>query len=127
MSAARPIRTWLFTPDGFLSIVADLDHPWHLLVRGRVREDVAHFCAASHADDPVETPGRDYRFRVSAPADAVARYVAGQPHAIDYPNFKDEVARRQGHDRAHTYGACGRRCACCSDGPTNADASRIAP
>ena len=37
------------------------------------------------------------------PAAVFAAYLAAQGEAIDYPNFKDAVAARQGYDRAHRY------------------------
>ena len=95
---------WLFTPSGFLSIVADQQRPGHALVRARVREDLEAFCARTNAPAPTETPQRDYRFRTSVPFATLAEELAAQAAAIDYPNFKSEVAARQGHDRAHRYG-----------------------
>ena len=94
---------WLFTSHGFLSIVADRDRPDRLLVRGRTREDVGFFCEAVGDGVPIETPDADYRWRVTAPVDLVAWFVQQQVLQIDYPNFKDAVAGRQGHERAHTY------------------------
>ena len=95
---------WLFTRSGFLSIVADQQRPGHALVRARVREDLEAFCARTNAPAPTETPQRDYRFRTSVPFATLAAELAAQAAAIDYPNFKSEVAARQGHDRAHRYG-----------------------
>ncbi len=94
---------WLFTPHGFLSIVAHREHPGRLLVRGRTREDVEYFCEVTGEGAPTETPGADYRWRVAAPADLVAWFVQQQVLELDYPNFKDAVAERQGYERAHTY------------------------
>ncbi len=95
---------WLFTPSGFLSIVADRQCPGHALVRARVREDLEAFCARTHAPAPTETPQRDYRFRTSVPLATLAAELATRAAAIDSPSFKSEVAARQGHDRAHRYG-----------------------
>ena len=94
---------WLFTPNGFLSIVADRDHARHLLVRARAREDLAWFCKETGCGEPVETAHADYRWRVSVPVMTVAWFALRQAQEIDYENFKDAVAERQGHDRAHTY------------------------
>lgn len=94
---------WLFTTDGFLSIVADRDHPGRLLVRARTREDLAEFCEASGHGEPIETPDADYRWRVSAPADLVAWFAQQRVLQIEYENFKDAVALNQGAERAHTY------------------------
>ena len=103
-AADDPIRMWIFTTAGFLSIVRDTGRPGHVLVRARVREDLDAFCAATSAPAPTETPERDYRFRTSAPVAVLRDYLADQAEAIDYPNFKSAVARRQGSERAHVYG-----------------------
>jgi len=94
---------WLFTPSGFLSIVADQQRPGHALVRARVREDLEAFCARTNAPAPTETPQRDYRFRECPVRDAPGG--ARRPGCGDrLTNFNSEVAGRQGHDRAHRYG-----------------------
>ena len=95
---------WIFTIAGFYSIVADQQTPGHALVRSRVREDLEAFCARTGAPDPIETRDRDYRFRTSVPFATLAADLAAQAEAIDYPNFKNEVAARQGPDRARRYG-----------------------
>ena len=94
---------WLFTPNGFLSIVADRDAAGRLLVRGRVRADVEYFCDVVGDGIPIETPTADYRWRVKAPATLVAEFLHQQALAIEYDNFKNEVSDRQGPERAHTY------------------------
>lgn len=95
---------WIFTISGFYSIVADRQRPGHALVRARVREDIDAFCARTDAPPAIETPDRDYRFRTSVPYATLAADLAAQAEAIDYPNFKSEVAAKQGHDRARRYG-----------------------
>jgi hypothetical protein len=94
---------WLFTTIGFLSVVRDADDPEQLIVRARTRGDLEAFCAATGAPAPVETPGRDYRWRTRVSPATFATHLARQAEQIDYPNFKDAVASRQGHDRAHRY------------------------
>lgn len=76
------------------------DAPGYALVRARVREDLEAFCARTGAPPPRETPERDYRFRTSVPFPVLAAELARQAAAIDYPNFKDAVAARQGYERA---------------------------
>lgn len=95
---------WIFTISGFYSVVADRKRPGYALVRARVREDIDAFCARTGAPPAIETPHRDYRFRTSVPYASLAEDLAAQAEAIDYSNFKDEVAVRQGRDRAHRYG-----------------------
>lgn len=79
---------WIFSRVGFVSVVEDRQTPGNLLVRGRVRADVAKLFPGY----PVETtPGRDYRFRTSVPRAAVASIVAEQVRGIDYDNFKNST------------------------------------
>ncbi len=95
---------WLFTPTGFLSIVADYETPGHALVRARILGDLEEFCARTGAPAPTETPHRDYRYRTSIPFATLAADLAAQAQGIDYPNFKSEVAALQGSERAAAYG-----------------------
>jgi hypothetical protein len=94
---------WILTTSGFLSVVRHHDRPGDLLVRGRVRADLEAFCADTGADAPLETLGRDYRWRTVVPVAMFAQYLASEAEAIDYCNFKNAVAVRQGHDRALRY------------------------
>lgn len=94
---------WLMTTDGFFSAVQDRNDQSFLLVRTRVRTDADQLAEA--IDGAVlETPDADYRFRVRVTKDVWARYVAGLAVAIDYDNFKNAVAARQGTARARVYG-----------------------
>lgn len=95
---------WLFTTDGFFSAVADRDHPGHVVVRTRVREDGERLLAALGAGELLETQEADYRFRVRATREAWVGYVASAAEDIDYDNFKAAVAVRNGAGRARTYG-----------------------
>jgi hypothetical protein len=79
---------WLFTSQGFVSIVADRDSQDHLLVRGRVRD---HLKALFPTTAITETPDADYLFRATLSHKVVAQVVADQVNAIDYCNFKDSV------------------------------------
>jgi hypothetical protein len=52
---------WIFTTDGFFSAVADRDHPGHVRVRMRVRDDGERLLVALGGGELVEKPGADYR------------------------------------------------------------------
>jgi len=100
---------WITTTRGFLSIVqnADAKAPHDaLLVRGRVREDLDHFAdfVARHGDRPavIATPRFDYGYRLTTSRVMFAGYLAECVNALDYPNFKDEVAAAD-PERAHIY------------------------
>jgi len=98
---------WLITTQGFLSVVRNLDSNGPddaLLVRGRVRADLERFAdfAAQRGARPavVETPNADYGFRLTTSRESLVAYLAEQVGALDYPNFKNEVARTDPR-RAH--------------------------
>jgi hypothetical protein len=98
---------WLFTDEGFFSVVANREYPDTLVVRGRVREDIERFVARVKESPPaaelIETPGADYPFRALVPWECFAKYVAGAVKNIDYFNFKDAVGQKQGLRRHDIY------------------------
>lgn len=96
---------WLLTSIGFFSVVVVEDDPDRLMVRARRREHLEALCER-HLRDRwiVEGVGTDYPFRVFAPRQDVEEAVAALVAELDYPNFKDAVAERQGVDRAQLYG-----------------------
>lgn len=98
---------WLLTPIGFFSIVRK---PWDgdgdtLTVRARVREDLDALRERflPELGEIADDPKADYRYRAQAPREAVADAARRLAASIDYDNFKDEVAARQGAKRAHLY------------------------
>ena len=99
---------WLITSLGFFSIVCkpgDMESGM-LTVRARVKsdlEELRHHCLPS-LGAIVEGAGTDYRFRATAPRDEVAKALAKMIQQIDYGNFKNEVADKQGKHRAKVYG-----------------------
>lgn len=94
---------WLLTTRGFYSVVADHYEDGHVLVRARVREDLEALADLIPGLVVQETPTRDYRFRALVDRAAWEDAVTALAQDIDYPNFKDAVAERQGPDRAHVY------------------------
>ena len=97
---------WIFTPFGFFSIVQKThDASDQLTIRGRVRGDlenlVSHLPSASAIR---EDPNADYRFRITADKDDIAYLMARLVVDLDYDNFKNQVAKEQGYERAACYG-----------------------
>jgi hypothetical protein len=93
-------------PIGFFSIVRKpQDESANLLtVRARVREDLEAFARRCPELGPIETSEwTDYAFRARGPAQAVAATVGALTAGIDYSNFKDQVAWKQGKERARVY------------------------
>lgn len=99
---------WIITPLGFFSIVqkpADLEHGT-LTIRARVRGDLEALQAAvlPGLGQITESKKTDYRFRATAPRTLVEAAMAKLAQQLNYDNFKSEVAKVQGHQRAHLYG-----------------------
>ena len=95
---------WLITTQGFYSVVAHRDEPDKLLVRARTREDIEALREQIPTLEPFEDRHADYRHRaVVGRAEWVAA-LAQLVTEIDYDNFKDAVAARQGRERSGLYG-----------------------
>lgn len=99
---------WLMTPIGFFSIV---EKPYDrydgmLTVRARVEGDLTSLKSRylPELGQIQADQGTDYRYRATAPREAVARALSQLTLDLDYSNFKDEVNRMQGHERARVYG-----------------------
>ncbi|MFO0295896.1 MAG: NUDIX domain-containing protein [Rhodospirillales bacterium] len=99
---------WVLTTAGFFSIVEKPGDraAGRLTIRARVRGDLERLRAeALPGLGKIETgAGTDYPFRAVAPRAEVAAAIAKLVTDLDYPNFKDAVAARQGSDRADAYG-----------------------
>ena len=96
---------WLMTKFGFFSVVqkpGDED----LTVRSRVLEDLENLREQylPELGEIEEGKGTDYRFRAKASHEEVAEAVRKITLDIDYSNFKNEVKRVQGSERAGVYG-----------------------
>lgn len=96
---------WLMTDFGFFSIVKK-EGEANLTVRARVKQDLLElrrrYLPGLGAIE--ETEYADYRFRVRVPREVFAEALTAIALDIDYPNFKNSVARRQGKARARLYG-----------------------
>lgn len=99
---------WLMTPIGFFSIVEKPDDRGRgtLTIRARVKSDLEALGQRYLPDmgETVEYQGTDYRFRSVAPRTSVAKALSQLTLDVDYDNFKDEVKRVQGDERARAYG-----------------------
>ena len=106
-AGGKECTMWLFTLIGFFSIVQKKhDQPDQVTIRSRVRKDLEDLVSYLPTASAIrETAQADYRFRITASKDDLARATATLVRDIDYDNFKDEVARQQGYERAGSYGA----------------------
>jgi hypothetical protein len=96
---------WLLTSVGFFSVVRKLGEA-DLTVRARSRSDLEALSTEylPSLGPIIEGAGTDYPYRAHASPDFLAAAVARIVEDIDYSNFKNAVAERQGPDRAHIYG-----------------------
>jgi len=99
---------WLLTPFGFFSIVQKPDDADRgtLTIRGRAKSDLEDLRKRylPAMSEIIENAGTDYRYRANASRSDVQAAVGRIVQDLDYGNFKDEVARRQGSRRAKIYG-----------------------
>lgn len=95
---------WLMTDFGFFSIVKK-EGEMNLTVRSRVKQDLLnlkeHYLPAIGVIE--ESEYADYRYRVRVPRELFAEALKAIALDIDYPNFKNSVAQKQGKARARTY------------------------
>lgn len=96
---------WLMTSIGFFSVVRKSGET-DLTVRARVRGDLEALGEKYLSTlGPIEVgAGSDYPYRARISSKDLADAVARMVEDIDYSNFKDAVAERQGRERAHVYG-----------------------
>ena len=89
---------WLFTSEGFASIVASRDSEDDLIVRTRVK---THLLALFPTAIVVETPEADYRFRCVLKRTTVEKVIAKQVASISYDNFKNSISEPSYHSACH--------------------------
>ena len=98
---------WVITRSGFFSIVCKPDDAEAdtLTIRSRVKSDLDALREfLPNLGEVEEGAGTDYRFRARAKRREVATALAKMVEQLDYPNFKNEVAKKQGKYRASLYG-----------------------
>lgn len=96
---------WLMTNIGFFSIVQK-PHTDFLTIRSRVKNDLESL-RCNYLPELSETighAGTDYPWRATVSHDKFAAALWKIVSDIDYPNFKNEVAAKQGKARAIKYG-----------------------
>jgi hypothetical protein len=103
---------WVFTQNGFYSVVAydpARDHgggpPGEdlLLVRARVREDLELLRRWIPSLEIREHGRADYRFRTVMSREQWKQILGAEVDYLDYTNFKNRVAEKQGHERHEAY------------------------
>ena len=93
---------WIATTRGFFSAVAK-DGPDTIVVRARVRGDLENLLPLLGEATIVDGGGTDYPFRVRVSRSTWKQALGVLADEIDYGNFKDAVADRQGRAREAVY------------------------
>ncbi|OGM09316.1 hypothetical protein A2Z67_05235 [Candidatus Woesebacteria bacterium RBG_13_36_22] len=83
---------WLFTRDGFLSIVEHNDKPDMLIVRSRFNGHIERIFG-DLAGKVEKDAGTDYEYRAEIRKAKVAEVIAQMVLDIDYGNFKNELGK----------------------------------
>lgn len=97
---------WIFTVDGFFSVVEKRSDKGSgkVHVRARVREDLVRFCAMMKIRNKIFFDDRaDYPYRVITSNVTWARYLERSALEIDYDNFKSCIKARHGAQRETVY------------------------
>ena len=95
---------WLFTNFGFFSVVQKFGTDY-LTVRARVQGDLDNLRAKylPHLSATQAKGGNDYTWRATVSHADFAAVLGKIAMDLDYANFKNEVAARQGKVRADRY------------------------
>jgi len=84
---------WIIMNDAFVSIVDQPPSIHKLLVRARVKGDIAR--AMGMPVKEILTKDADYRYRAILPRNVVSLAIAAHVRSIDYGNFKDSVSPKE--------------------------------
>jgi hypothetical protein len=88
---------WLFTNQGFISIVQHRDDPELMIVRARRAE---HLQALLPDAEVLRLDRADYRYRVFVSRLDLETHMLDWIQAVDYDNFKDSIPDHEYHDAA---------------------------
>jgi len=91
---------WIFTSQGFISVVAHRNHPQRLLVRARAKKHLENLFPAIKSEIQ-ETPNADYGFRVVVERELFATWIKKQATKLDYDNFKNSIQEQVYHHAAN--------------------------
>lgn len=96
---------WLMTNFGFFSIVKKGGESY-LTIRARAKQDLLNLKERYLPDvGAIEVSDyTDYRYRVRVPQETFAEAMKSIALDIDYSNFKNSVAAKQGKARSCVYG-----------------------
>ena len=118
---------WIFTNVGFFSAVQKPGTDF-LTIRARVRDDLDALREKylPELSPTIDHAGTDYPWRATVPHKAFAAALSQLVMDIDYSNYKNEVAARQGNERAHRYGRVWAALHDMAEGPSSAHQAKFA-
>lgn len=116
---------WLFTIDGFYSIVTADEFGEDVQVRARAAADLDRLRQRwlPELKESMAIPHRDYPWRAFTDRRSLADGLSRIALALDYDNFKDTVAERLSPERAHDYMGVWSACRKIKDEPMGAKGS----
>ena len=94
---------WIFTQDGFVSVVDKQEVPGTLVVRARDRRSLEPI-AELFETEIVPSPYNDYQYRTHLTREQLAEWMTLNIQTLDYDNFKNRVYATRGDDYAHALG-----------------------
>jgi len=95
---------WIFTKEGFFSVVQKPDQKRSdmVTIRSRDKRDLLNLAKVIGRHAIVENGGTDYEFRLTCHKKSLKEFLANQVNEIDYANFKHEIQVRD-QKRASVY------------------------
>lgn len=93
---------WIFNLDGFFSVVEKPDDNTMLQIRSRYRQDILRI-ANKFGAEVMETPNRDYPYRIYVSKQQWVSYLRESAENIDYTNFKDASLEKASIERQNKY------------------------
>jgi hypothetical protein len=98
---------WIFTTTGFYTVAENTKDRNTVLVRARVKKDLEDFRDVYVRPDQdakiTYHETYDYPYRMILPKNIFAEAMALTALDVNYPKFKEAVAKRQGRSRANFY------------------------
>lgn len=95
---------WIFTQNGFISAVRTEVGSQDFIVRARDRKSL-ELIAEQAQTDIVASPLADYPYRVIVNELVLGAYLMNELAAVDYTNYKNQVALNRGYDFAKVCGS----------------------
>jgi len=86
---------WVFTQDGYISVVDNNDSPGKLTVRARDKQSL-ELLADFVASPIIELRGRDYEYRVYVTREEFVKFMTMHIEHLDYSNFKNRIWATRG-------------------------------